>query len=66
MFNLGLDPEQVKYMKQLNPIQPARSKFGIPLDSIPYPILDSALTYSIMRGVPLLTAFATKGFVGQE
>ena len=63
MFNLGLEPEQVVYMKHLDPIQPARSRYGVPLDSIPYPILETALTFCISHGVPLLTGFAANGFV---
>lgn len=66
MFNLGIDPEQVTFMKRLTPIQPSQSSYRIPLDSIPYPILDAALTHSILQGVPLLTAFATIGFVGKK
>lgn len=66
MFNLGLEPEQVVYMKHLKPIQPARTKYSIPLDSIPYPVLETALSYSIRRGVPLLTGFAANGFVGKS
>jgi hypothetical protein len=66
MFNLGLEPEQVVYMRHLNPIQPARTKYGIPLDSIPYAILETALIYSITRGVPLLTGFAANGFVERK
>ena len=66
MFNLGLEPAQVVYMKHLSPIQPARTKYGIPLDSIPYAVLETALMYSITRGVPLLTGFAANGFVGRK
>lgn len=46
MLNLGLEPAQVVqavYMKHLKPIQPARTKYGIPLDSIPHPVLETAL-----------------------
>ena len=50
-------------MKHLDPIQPARSRYGVPLDSIPYPILETALTFCISHGVPLLTGFAANGFV---
>ncbi|MFT5443121.1 MAG: hypothetical protein ACI8W3_002167 [Myxococcota bacterium] len=63
VFNLGIEPEQVIYMKQLAPISPGRSGYRIPIDSIPYTVLDAALSHSIKRGVPLLTAFAKIGYV---
>jgi hypothetical protein len=66
MFNLGLEPEHVVYMKHLKPVQPARTKYGIPLDSIPYPVLETALAYWISKGVPLLAGFAANGFVGRK
>lgn len=66
VYNLGLDPAQVTFMKRLRPIQPAQKGFGIPVDSIPYPILASALHTSIARAVPLLTGFAATGWVGKE
>ncbi|MDP6977835.1 MAG: hypothetical protein QF570_04435 [Myxococcota bacterium] len=66
MFNLGIEPDQVTYMKHLDPIQPSRTRFRIPLDSIPFPILERALYTSIKRAVPLLTGFAAAGWVGRE
>ncbi len=66
MFNLGIEPDQVAFMKQLDPIQPGRARFRIPLDSIPFPILERALYTSITRAVPLLTGFAAAGWVGRD
>ncbi|MCP5039753.1 MAG: hypothetical protein GY944_01910 [bacterium] len=63
LYNLGIEPQHVAFMKYLEPIQPMRSNYCIPLDSIPYSILERALWVSISRSVPLLTGFATTGFV---
>jgi len=66
IFNLGIDPEQVTFMKHLAPIQPNQSEYRIPLDSIPYDILERALSFSVQRGAPLLTGFAAAGWVGRK
>lgn len=63
VFNLGIEPEQVIYMKQLAPISPGRSGYRVPVDSISYTVLDATLSHSIQRGVPLLTSFAKIGYV---
>ncbi len=65
-FNLGLEPKQVAFMKQLDAIQPSRNHFRIPLDSIPFNVLERALYTSINRAVPLLTGFAAAGWVGRD
>ncbi len=66
LFNLGIDPEQVYYMKQLTPLQPARSNYHIPFDSIPYSVIATTLNYSMSNTVPLLTAMVTTGFVSRK
>lgn len=64
VFNLGLEPDQVRYMKRLAPLQPARADYRICLDSIPYSYLEAAISYSVRTNSPFLTALAASRFVG--
>lgn len=66
VFNLGIEPEQVKYMKKLAPLQPARTNYRVSLDSIPYSYLAPAISYSLAHRTPLLTSLASSRFVTRE